>query len=89
MGLNGTLVEAKISVLVGPLNVRFFSFNKFPILRPTTVQMSNLALIETKRIAVQLIVSLHNTDPPPQKKKYTRSTNMTCPEAEFMKVQFR
>jgi hypothetical protein len=43
--------------------------------------MSNLALIEKKRInKVQLKVRLHNPDPPPQKKKNTRSTNTTRPE---------
>jgi hypothetical protein len=45
VGLNGTLVKAKIRTFTYPKYT--FSF-KCPIYRPTTVQMPNLALIETK-----------------------------------------
>ncbi len=49
MGLNGTLVEAEILTFKCPMCV----FQRVPF-RPTTVQMSNLALIETKRITVYM-----------------------------------
>ncbi len=49
VNLNGTLVEAKIRTFKCPKCVKaYFSFNKCPI-EPTTVQMTNLALTETKR----------------------------------------
>jgi hypothetical protein len=53
VGLNGTLVDAKI---------RTFKCLKCVILpfRPTTVQMSNLALIETKGIIVQCAIILES-----------------------------
>ncbi len=49
VGLNGTLVEAKILTFKCPMCV----FQRVPY-RPTTVQISNLALIETKRITVYM-----------------------------------
>ncbi len=51
VGLNGTLVEAKICTDLGHLNVRILVLTSF-LFRPTTVQMENLALTETKRITV-------------------------------------
>jgi hypothetical protein len=51
MGLNGTLVEAKMHMHLGHLNVRILT-SKSVLFRPTTVQMPNIAQIETKRIKV-------------------------------------
>jgi hypothetical protein len=52
VGLNGTLVEASLDTHLGHLHVRFLASTSVPF-RPTTVQMPNLALVETKRITVQ------------------------------------
>ncbi len=45
VGLNGTLVEAKMFTFT--IERMHFIFNKCPIYRPTTVKMWNLALVET------------------------------------------
>ncbi len=49
MGLNGTLVEA--DALMGHFNVHILASTSVPF-RLTTVLTPNLALIETKQIAV-------------------------------------
>ncbi len=50
-GLNGTLVEAYINVHSHPRMYAFYLEQSAPF-RPTTVQMPNLALGETKRLTV-------------------------------------
>jgi hypothetical protein len=57
MGLNGTLVEAKIC----SWDTKYvYKVSHLP--RPTTVQMLNLALIETKEITVYIYVQ-ENSQP--------------------------
>ncbi len=52
MDLNGTLVEAKICTQMSQVLVLAATSVPF---RPMTMQMPNLALIETKRIAVYFV----------------------------------
>ncbi len=59
MGLNGTLDEDKIRTCK-LLNVRNLASAIVP-LRPTTVQMLNLELIETKRITVWCFLDCDDT----------------------------
>ncbi len=54
VGLSGALVEAKTHS--GHLNVRILASKSVP-LRPMTVQMPNLALIETERITVCKLIT--------------------------------
>ncbi len=58
MVLNETLVEAKICIFKYPKRVflTFSASTSFPF-RPTTVQMPNFALSETKRITVSLTIA--------------------------------
>ncbi len=46
----------KIKYALGTVECAYFGFKSVPI-RPTTVKMPNLALIDTKRITVQVGVS--------------------------------
>jgi hypothetical protein len=55
-------VRLVLKCLHSPQNVHIFIFNKCPLrpIRPTTMQIANLALVETKRITllVALAISL-------------------------------